>query len=398
MAQATGRADLLNWVALNSVKGVGAVTFRRLVERFGGPAAVLGAGLDELLVVDGVGRATAEAIRDFADYGRAEEELKKAVRGGVDIVTFSDERYPAPLREIHDPPPYLYVKGDLAAQDMASIAIVGSRTATTYGRQVTARMARDLAFRGVTVVSGGARGIDTEAHKAALDAGGRTVCVLGCGMDVAYPPENRGLFSRAVNSGAVVTEFPFGTPPEGQNFPKRNRIISGLSLGVIVVEAAGDSGSLITASCALDQGREVYAVPGSVASPMSRGTNDLIKRGAKLVEDASDVLADLFPHLKGCLDRLKGGEDCEGGESGVGGEGGEVDGGCRPGEPGAWSGPELGEDEKALYDRIGLDPLHVDELASISGIPASRALSVLLGLELKGAVRQLAGMRFVRYL
>jgi len=385
MVQAAGRSDILNWLALNSVKGVGSVTFKKLVERFGGPEAVLGAGPEELLGVEGVGKSTVDAIRGFNDFGRFEEELKKAERGGVDIITSADERYPAALGEIHDPPPYLYVKGDLVAQDMASVAIVGSRTATAYGRQVTAKIARELAVRGVTVVSGGARGIDTEAHRSAIEAGGRTVCVLGCGMDVAYPPENRSLFSQAVKSGAVVTEFPFGTPPEGQNFPKRNRIISGLSLGVIVVEAAGDSGSLITASCALEQGREVYAVPGSIASPMSRGTNDLIKRGAKLVEDASDVLTDLFPHLKDCVARIKGGEVSSEAEDVQG------DGTCGPRF-------ELGGEEKTLYDRIGLDPLHVDELASLSGIPASRALSVLLGLELKGAVRQLAGMRFVRHL
>lgn len=372
------RSDTLNWVALNAVKGVGSVTFRRLLERFGNPADVFGASIEELTGVEGVGRATAEAVRGFDGFGHAEEEVSKAERSAVEIITLSDARYPEGLREIHDPPPYIYVKGGFVPQDAASVAIVGSRTATVYGREVTARISRELARKGVTVVSGGARGIDTEAHRGAIDSGGRTLCVLGCGMDVAYPPENRALFSDVVKNGAVVTEFPFGTPPEGQNFPKRNRIISGLSLGVVVVEAAGDSGSLITASCALEQGREVYAVPGSVASPMSRGTNDLIRRGAKLVEGAGDVLEDLFPHLKERVGRLKaGGQDVLGGPA---------------------KNPGLDGEEAVIYERIGIDPVHVDELAALCGMTASRALSVLLGLELKGAVKQVPGMRFVRHL
>jgi len=245
--------------------------------------------------------------------------------------------------------------------------------ATHYGRQVTRRISRELAGRGITIVSGGARGIDTEAHRGALAAKGRTIAVLGCGIDVVYPSENAELFGLIAESGAVVTEYPMGAPPEPNNFPPRNRIISGISIGVVVIEAAGDSGSLITASYSLEQGREVYAVPGSVVSPTSRGTNSLIKRGAKLVEGSADILVDLFPALKGYLRELAFEE------------------------PAAASlDYNLEPEEKSLFECIGLSPVHIDHLVSKSGINTSRALSLLLNMELKGAVKQISGMRFVR--
>jgi DNA processing protein len=372
--------ETLNWVALNLVKGVGCVISRRLAERFGGPGRVFDASINQLCEVPGVGKALADAVKSRYTFGPAEEELSRAKKGGVDIVTIMDERYPSQLKQIHDPPTCLYVKGNIIPEDRASVAIVGSRTATPYGRQVTARIASELARKGDTVVSGGARGIDTEAHSGALKAGGRTFCILGCGMDTAYPPENRPLFTEVVGSGAVITEFPFGTPPEGQNFPRRNRIISGLSLGVIVVEAAGDSGSLITASLALEQGREVYAVPGNIASPMSRGTNDLIRNGAKLIEGASDVMQDLFPHLQHIVESAGRDEDVSGKDA----------------VP--VPRPKLEPNEAMLYEHIGFDPVHIDEIASRSGLPASTALSVLLGMELSGAVKQIPGMRFIRSL
>ncbi len=296
--------DPVPWIALNSISGVGRVLYKRLILRFGSPEEVFRAPEVELFRVEGAKPASVKAIKDFGGWSLARREADKALEKGSDIVTFSDPRYPANLRETHDPPPYLYVKGRLVEGDKVSVAVVGSRKATQYGRQLTKKISGDIAAKGITVVSGGARGIDTEAHKGAIAAGGRTIAVLGCGIDVVYPPENESLFKAVAESGAVVTEFPMGTPPDAANFPQRNRIISGISMGVVVMEAADDSGSLITASCSLDQGREVYAVPGSVDSPTSRGTNSLIKKGAKLVEGPEDILVDLFPYMKGYLREL----------------------------------------------------------------------------------------------
>lgn len=365
------------WIALNSITGVGKVFFKRLILRFGSPGEVFKAPAIEIMRIDGARPATVKSIKEFSGWQAVDEELGKAEKAGAEIITFEDERYPANLREIHDPPPYLYVRGRLVPEDKVAVAVVGSRAATPYGRQVTKKIAGELASKGITVVSGGARGIDTEAHKGALGAGGRTIAVLGCGIDVNYPAENAGLFAEIAEKGAVVTEYPMGTPPEPGNFPARNRIISGLSLGVAVIEAADDSGSLITANCALDQGREVYAVPGSVASPTSKGTNSLIKKGAKLVEGAEDIMVDLFPALRDCLREMK--QEA-------------ADGGAEE------NGPhfQLDTDEKALFDCISVDPVHIDALAARSGVSVSRALSLLLNMELKGAVKQIAGMRFIR--
>ena len=359
------------WIALNSISGVGRVLYKRLILRFGSPEEIFRAPEFELLRVEGAKPASVKALKEFRGWSQARQEADKAFEKGAEIVTFSDPRYPANLRETHDPPPYLYIKGRLVEGDKVSVAVVGSRKATQYGRQLTKNISGDIAAKGITVVSGGARGIDTEAHKGAIAAGGRTIAVLGCGIDVVYPPENASLFNAVANSGAVVTEFPMGTPPDAANFPQRNRIISGISMGVVVMEAADDSGSLITASCALDQGREVYAVPGSVGSPTSRGTNSLIKKGARLVEGSEDILVDLFPYMKGYLRELD-----------------------------LYRKPEkeydFGPNEKALFELISLEPAHIDALAEKTGVPVSKALSLLLGMELKGAVRQVAGMNFIR--
>jgi DNA processing protein len=359
------------WIALNSIPGVGRVLYKRLILRFGSPEEVFRAPEVELFRVEGAKPASVKAIKQSGDWSNARLEAEKAREIGAEIVTFSNPRYPANLRETHDPPPYLYVKGRLVEGDKVSVAVVGSRKATQYGRQLTKKISGDIAAKGVTIVSGGARGIDTEAHKGAIEAGGRTIAVLGCGIDVVYPPENASLFKAVAESGAVVTEFPVGTPPDAANFPQRNRIISGISMGVVVMEAADVSGSLITASYSLDQGREVYAVPGSVASPTSRGTNSLIKKGAKLVEGSEDILVDLFPYMKGYLRELD-----------------------------LYRKPErefdFGADEKALFELINLEPAHIDALAEKTGVPVSKALSLLLGMELKGAIRQVAGMNFIR--
>lgn len=363
--------DPAPWIALNSISGIGPVPYKRLILRFGSPEEVFRAPAVELMRVLGSRPDVIKAIKEFAGRRQAEEEVERAIKLGAEIVTFSDDAYPPNLKETHDPPPYIYVRGRLIPEDRVSLAMVGSRRATELGRSMTRKVAGELAAKGITVVSGGARGIDTEAHSGALAAKGRTIAVLGCGIDVTYPPENGELYAKIAETGAVVTEFAVGAQPMPGNFPARNRIISGISLGVLVMEATDDSGSLITASCALDQGREVYAVPGSVASPTSRGTNGLIKKGAKLVQGTEDILLDLFPYLKGYLRELN------------------LD---APAPPPV----DLDPEEKALFEHISVDPAHIDWLATRSGMQVQRALSVLLNMELKGAVKQISGMRFIR--
>jgi DNA processing protein len=375
------------WIALSRVGGLGKVLFRRLILRFETPEAVFRAPETEICRVEGCRPATAKAVKAFCGWDGVDDEVEKAGKAGARIVPFIDPSYPANLRETHDPPPYLYVKGGLIEGDRVAVAIVGSRMATDYGRKLTRKMARELSAKGVTVVSGGARGIDTEAHRGALEGGGRTIAVLGCGIDVVYPGENKELFARVAERGAVVSEYPMGTPPESQNFPPRNRIISGISMGVLVMEAAEDSGSLITAQYSLEQGREVYALPGSVSSPTSKGTNSLIKKGAKLVENPDDILEDLFPYIKGYLRDT--GHDATSEEDGAQRE--ELDS-----DTCAVERLGLEGDETTMFGLITAEPSHIDQLAEKSGIAVPKALSLLLGMELKGAVRQVPGMRFVR--
>jgi DNA processing protein len=290
----------LHWIGLKAVPGIGNVTFRRLLERFETPAAVLSAPSASLSSVRGVTPAIREAIMRGAWRGFAEEECFRLASSGARLVTFISADYPKSLFEIPDPPPFLYVLGELRCHE-TSIAIVGSRRATAYGLQTTARLAEALARHGVSVVSGMARGVDTVAHKGALAAGGRTIGVLGCGIDKVYPPENRKIFQEMAEKGCLVSEFPLGTVPLAENFPRRNRIISGLSRGVLIVEAAENSGSLITAQYALEHGRDVFAVPGNISFATSRGSNRLIKQGAKLVDCVEDILEELpgFRNLPG---------------------------------------------------------------------------------------------------
>lgn len=354
---------LIYWLALGSIPGIGPHTYKALIERFGSPEEVFNASTDELLAIEGIGRETAKRIGSFRGWRRVEEELEVIKRKGIGIVTLMDRTYPANLKEIYDPPPYLYIKGELKGEDERAIAIVGSRTPTPYGLGVAYRMAMELASCGFTIVSGMARGIDSEAHRGALKAGGRTIAVLGSGIDVIYPPEGRDLYHGIVESGAVISEFPLSTPPYGRNFPKRNRIISGLSLGVLVVEASLRSGSLITARLALEQGREVFAVPGSITSGRSRGTNLLIKEGAKLVEDVDDVLGEVSQWR----DRLRGGV----------------------------MDYTLTEKERIVYNSLE-EPVHIDMIIKKSGLRAEEVSSLLLGLEAKGLIVQHPGKVFSR--
>src|SRR5713101_7958576 len=290
---------------------------------------------------------------------------------GVATLDLADEHYPAWLRAIPDPPPVLYCDGSLEPGDRQAVAIVGSRQATPYGFRVTDALARELSRLGFTIVSGFARGIDAAAHRAALASGGRTVAVLGCGLDVHYPSGHASLRTEIAGSGAVLTEFTPGTAPFATNFPRRNRIISGLALGVVVVEAAEDSGSLITARLALEQGREVFAVPGHIDAPTSRGTHGLIKQGAKLVETVDDIVEELLPQLDRPLQTLKTEPIAALSEHG-----------------------ELSPSERTLLHLMSREPLHLDDLTERSRLTTPTVAGILLGLELKALVKQLPGQRY----
>ena len=339
------------------------MTFRRLLERFDTPERALKASAAELSTVKGVSAAAATSIltHDYRPF--AERESEAVARHGVKIVDFLATEYPKVLLEISDPPPFLYVRGELHGVEDA-VAIVGSRRASTYGLVTTERLAGELALHGVTVVSGMARGVDTAAHRGALKAGGRSIGVLGCGIDVTYPPENQRLFKEMAEKGALVSEFPMGTTPLAENFPRRNRIISGISRGVLVVEAVQNSGSLITARYALDQGREVFAIPGNINSSGSRGTNQLIKQGAKLVEGVEDILEEL-PQRS----RVAPHDDA----------------------PPAFS---LTPQEAGIYTLLAESPLHIDDIIVKSELTVGDVSAILLRLELKGAIQQLPGKLF----
>jgi DNA processing protein len=295
--------DQRYWLALNMAHGVGPMLYRTLLDRYRHPREVLETPVNQLLTVPGVTPRIADAIKDHTLLARATHELEQVTRLDARILTVHDTGYPENLRHIHDPPPVLYVRGHLTKHDAWAVALVGSRRSSPYGRAITTRVSGQLGAAGITVVSGLARGIDTAAHKAALGAGGRTLAVLGCGIDIIYPPENHELFYAMVDHGALLSEFPLGTRPEGKNFPRRNRLISGLCLGVVVVEATRKSGSLITAGFALEQGREVFAVPGNVGAATSEGVHRLLREGARLVETAEDILVELAPQLPDLRER-----------------------------------------------------------------------------------------------
>jgi DNA processing protein len=354
------------WIGLKAVAGVGNVTFRRLLERFDSPRDALGASPGELTSVRGVTPAVVDAIKGLSWQRFAEEECQRLCASGARLITFTSADYPKSLFEIPDPPPFLYVRGDLRSREPA-IAIVGSRRATSYGLLATVRMAEGLARHGVAVVSGMARGVDTSAHKGALHAGGRTIGVLGCGIDKVYPPENNKLYQEMAEKCCLVSEFSLGTLPLAENFPRRNRIISGLSQGVLVVEATENSGSLITAQYALEHGRDVFAVPGNISFASCRGSNRLIKQGAKLVDCVEDILEE----LQGCLVTT-------------------------PDDNSETSARTfaLTPKEAAIYELLAHSPLHIDDIISQTELTAADVSSMLLHLELKGAITPMPGMHY----
>jgi len=357
-------------IKLALADGVGAIIFRRLVEHFGGVEAAAVASAGEMKAVDGVGEKTAAAVAAVSDE-QIDQELAEAERGGVRILTADDADYPKALRTIHDYPALLYVRGSLKDTDALAVAVVGARRCSHYGLEQAERFGELLARAGFTVVSGGARGIDTAAHRGALAAAGRTVAVMGCGLARSYPPENEELFERIVSDGhgAIVSELPMLSDLRGGNFHSRNRIISGLSLGVLVVEAARRSGSLITARQADEQGRALFALPGRVDSPTSQGANELIRDGAILIQNLDDILEH--------LDRV-----------------GEQMAPQPADEP--ITPASLTETESALLEALGGGELSLDELARRTGIDSAKAAASMTMLVLKGAVAQKPGGVFAR--
>lgn len=356
----------LFWIGLSSIPGIGRTTFRKIVRRFGSPEKVLAAPEGTLTKSEGLSEKAAHGIRTFPWKEYAEQELARARDAGVAIITLEDPAYPERLRNTSDPPLYFYAKGNVSLLNEQAVAIVGTRTPTYYGLSVTHRIAYGLAAAGLTVVSGMARGIDTQAHKGALAARGSTIAVLACGIDVAYPPENKGLMEQISDSGTVVTENPFGTKPESGYFPARNRIISGLSLGTVIIEAAEDSGSLITAAYALKEGRRLFAVPGNIGSPNSRGTNTLIKEGAVLVEETGDILGALAVQSRPVR-------------------------ATTPPRPTA----RLTAEEETIFRCISGEPKHIDRIIVESDTAPGKISGLLITLELKGMVKQLPGKYFV---
>jgi len=355
------------WIGLKAVPGIGNVLFRRLLERFDSPEAALSASRPSLSSVRGITASIIDQINAGAWQRFAEEECRRLETSGARLVRFTSDDYPKVLFQIPDPPPFIYVKGVLLPGDV-SVAVVGSRRATSYGVMTTGKLSGELASRGVCVVSGLARGVDTAAHKGALQVGGRTIGVLGCGIDKIYPPENRSLFEEMAQKGCLISEYPLGTMPLAENFPRRNRIISGLSCGVLVIEAAEKSGSLITAQYALEHGRDVFAVPGNISFATSRGCNRLIKQGAKLVDCVEDILEELPGRERLISDA-----------------------------PLFQSTPRsfaLLPKEAAIYELLIRSPLHIDDIISQTELTAGEVSSMLLHLELKGAVVPLPGTHY----
>ena len=362
--------NLLPWFRLKSVPGIGNLLAKRLIDAFASAQDVFEAPDEALLRVDGITRRHVAALKAHKMPADVEAELDLAARRGYRIVTLADSDYPQLLRQIPDPPLFLYTCGRIESSPV-KLAMVGSRNATGYGVTTTKSLSGTLASLGFTIVSGMARGIDTAAHVGALAAGGKTIAVLGSGLERIYPAENKKLFERIAESGAVVSEFGLTTEPEAHNFPIRNRIISGMSLGTVVVEATKNSGSLITARLAVEQNREVFAVPGSIQSFKSTGTHTLIKQGAKLVEHAQDIVDELAPMVR--LAELPPRLD-----------------------PGGGIGIKhtLADDEIRVYEAIGPYPVHIDDLVRKIPMGPGKISSILLKLELAGLIRQSPGKYF----
>ncbi len=357
------KKDIKYWVGFSLVPGIGRVRLTQLESHFGNledawkaaPAALKAAGLDS---------SSVRAINSWRPRISLEAEMEKLDRYGVKVFTWHDPDYPSRLKEIYDYPPVLYVRGSLLPEDEWCLAVVGTRRATVYGRQVAEEIVADLARNKITIVSGLAKGIDTLAHRSALAAGGRSIAVFACGLDTVYPSENAALARSIIQQGALISEYPLGTRPKADYFPRRNRIMSGLSLGVLVIEAGDTSGALITAHLALEQNREVFAIPGNILSPASRGTNRLIQEGAKLVSGYTDILEEL--NLTAVAHQMEMKEIIPASDT-----------------------------ESTLLKQLGAEPIHIDELCRSSGLPVSTLSSTLAMMELKGLVKQMGAMTYI---
>jgi DNA processing protein len=355
--------NLRYWIGFSKVPGIGPTRLRALLDYYGQIDLAWQANPGELRAI-GLDKRSVESLFKVRNNLDLESELEKLEKLGVSVLTWESQAYPRLLKNIADPPPVLYVRGQLTPQDEWALAVVGTRRATAYGKECTRMLVNGLAKNNITVVSGLAYGIDTEAHKTAIHAGGRTIAVLGCGIDIIYPAENKKLAQAIIENGALISDYPLGTNPESRNFPPRNRIISGLSLGVLVVEGAIQSGARITADYALEQGREVLAVPGTILRKSSAGPNYLIQNGAKLVTDVNDILEELN------LTRIAHHTE-------------------------ARAIIPDNEVEAVLLERLSAEPIHVDDLGQATGLSAPEVASALTMMELKGMVRQVEGMNYI---
>ena len=354
-------------IALNMIPQMGPVRLRRLLEAFGSAEKILLARTGQLAQVGGVSAALAENISHWEKFADPGAEERKAREMGAHIITAEDDEYPPLLREIHDPPIVLYVLGRITDRDRNAVAVVGSRKASHYATECAKKLSFQMAYAGLTVVSGLARGIDTAAHQGALAAKGRTIAVIGAGLAHLYPPENAQLAERIASSGAVVSEFPIDTKPDRQTFPIRNRIVTGMSFGVLVVEAGANSGALISANMAAEQGRTLYAVPGRIDQPTCLGSNRLIQQGAKLVTAAEDILDDLPMVFKE-----------------------------KPALPASVAPAGLTPEQEKILAAIGADETSLESVIATSGLTAAVVSSTLLGLEIRRLVKQLPGKRYVK--
>ena len=359
-------AEIIPLLKLYSIPGIGSGRMRQLIGHLGSAQTVLDAPVQKLIRVPGVDRAIALKIKRFVDEKFVERQLKLLQQFNIKLLTFWDDEYPESLKRIFDPPAFIYYKGSLKPEDRLAMAIVGTRVPTQYGKIVTEQLCKELVENEFTVVSGLARGIDTLAHRSVIMNRGRTLAVLGCGLDRIYPPENKKLAEEIEGNGALISEYPLGTMPDAGNFPRRNRIISGLSLGVLIIEAGMKSGALITAFQALEQNREVFAVPGPINSGKSIGTNQLIKEGAKLVQNISDILKELAGQIESKTKKV---------DQRI---------------------ANLNKIENEVYNLLSKDPVHVDRLVQCTQKSAPEILAVLLTLELLGLIRQLSGKMFIK--
>lgn len=355
--------DKRYWIGFNLIKGIGAVRMQALIRHFGDLELAWNAAPMDLARA-GLGLKAIERIVQARQNVDLDKVWAKIESQGIKILTWQDETYPQRLKEIDQPPPVLYIRGDYLPDDLFAVAIVGTRRVTAYGRQITEELAAYLASNGITVVSGLARGVDAIAHQTALKSGGRTIGVLGSGVDKIYPPEHRGLAEKMMESGAIMSDYAPGTPPDASNFPPRNRIISGLSLAVVVIEAGETSGALITAEFAAEQGREIFAVPGSILAPQSKGTNKLIQNGALPLLSINDLMQ--------ALDLRRVGD-----------------------QKAARKSIPADETEARLMNVLSEEPLHVDEIRNQTALPIEKVSATLALMELKGMVRQVGGMNYI---